>query len=57
MQCFKNPIFSAFLETEVSQVCDGRKLCKEKFQSYENHKETRENVDKFQDIDNSGDYF
>lgn len=41
MQCFKNPIFSVLLETEVSQACDGRKFYKEKFELRENVKETK----------------
>lgn len=58
MQCFKNPIFSVLLETEVSWACDGRKLCKEKLQRVKRTlKETKENEDKFQYVDNSGDYF
>lgn len=58
MQCFKNPIFSVLLETEVSEASDGRKLYKEKFQGVkENLKETKENEDKFQYVDNSGEYF
>lgn len=56
-QCFKNPIFSVLLETEVSQACDGGKLRKEKLQRVKRtSKETKGNEDKFQYVDNSGDY-
>lgn len=59
MQCFKNPIFSALLETEVSQACDGRKFHTEKFELREPQRDQHflQNEAKFQEVANAEDYF
>lgn len=51
-------IFSALLETEGLEACDGRKLHKENFQSVRTSKRLKKKKkDKFQDTGNSVEHF